>query len=133
MKKSKMKPSMSGMGLEDEKLKPGKTKIIKAQIGKYLEQDRLRKTYQDYKERLDQQREDKMRQDQEDSYRRRVQEYQTEREMYRMPRQLPSEGYISDYEREQVEGMMPKPQMKKGGMIVAKGSKLVKVKPTKLY
>jgi hypothetical protein len=38
MKKSKMKPSMSGMGLEDENLKPGKTKIIKAYIGKAIRQ-----------------------------------------------------------------------------------------------
>jgi hypothetical protein len=38
MKKSKMKPSMSDMGLEDENLKPGKTKIIKAYLGKAIRQ-----------------------------------------------------------------------------------------------
>ena len=99
---------MSGMGLQDEKLKPGKTKIIKAQIGKYLEQDMLRQTYKDYQDQ-------KMRQMEEDSYRKKLQEYQARAaETSRMPMQ-PSEGDISDFERQQVEGMMPKYKMKRGG------------------
>ena len=99
---------MSGMGLQDEKLKPGKTKIVKAQIGKYLQQDMLRQTYKDYQDQ-------KMRQMEEDSYRKKLQEYQARAaETSRMPMQ-PSEGDISDFERQQVEGMMPKYKMKRGG------------------
>ena len=41
------------------------------------------------------------------------------------------EGYVSEAERRMMKNNMP--EMKKGGMIVARGSRLVKVKPTKLY
>jgi hypothetical protein len=84
MKKSKMKPSMSGMGLQDEKLKPGKTKIIKAQIGRYMNEDK-----------------------QKEKYRKRLQEYQAQQEVSRMPRSRPDEGYISDADREYAMRMRP--------------------------
>ena len=84
MKKSKMKPSMSGMGLQDEKLKPGKTKIIKAQIGRYMNEDK-----------------------QKEKYRKRLQEYQAQQEVSRMPRSRSDEGYISDADREYAMRMRP--------------------------
>ena len=122
MKKSKM--SMSGMGLQDEKLKPGKVKLVKAQIGKYLERDK-----------------------QKEKYKKTLQEYQAQQEVSRMPRSRSDEGYITDADREYAmrmrpmenlgetlrsdEGyitdrdanyareMMPSPRMKKGGMTKA--------------
>jgi hypothetical protein len=88
--KSKMKPAKRGMGLQDENLKPGKTKIIKAQLGRIIKDnlspeekaqlDAYKKTVVNKKSF------DKESQDQ-DSYRKRMQEYQAEREVSRMPRQ----------------------------------------------
>ena len=74
---------MSGMGLQDEKLKPGKTKIIKAQMGRYAG-ELAKKTYEQYQNQKEEQRRN---QDQEDSYRNRISEYQAQREISRMPRQ----------------------------------------------
>jgi len=84
MKKSKRKPSMSTMGLQDEKLKPGKTKTIKAQTGKYVG-ELARKSYEQYQNQKEEQRRNK---DQEDSYRNKISEYQAQREISRMPRQI---------------------------------------------
>ena len=75
---------MSGMGLQDEKLKPGKTKIIKAQIGRYMNEDK-----------------------QKEKYRKRLQEYQAQQEVSRMPRSRSDEGYISDADREYAMRMRP--------------------------
>ena len=74
---------MSTMGLQDEKLKPGKTKIIKAQMGRYAG-ELAKKTYEQYQNQKEEQRRN---QDQEDSYRNRIREYQAQREISRMPRQ----------------------------------------------
>jgi hypothetical protein len=139
MKKSKMKPSMSGMGLQDEKLKPGKTKIIKAQIGRYMNEDKQR-----------------------EEYRKRLQEYQAQQEVSRMPRSRSDEGYISDADREYAMRMRPMenlaetlsptegyvseaerrmmqdnmPEMKKGGMTKAQkkvGTVMKEFKAGKLH
>jgi hypothetical protein len=139
MKKSKMKPSMSGMGLQDEKLKPGKTKIIKAQIGRYMNEDK-----------------------QKEKYRKRLQEYQAQQEVSRMPRSRFDEGYISDADREYAMRMRPMenlaetlsptegyvseaerrmmqdnmPEMKKGGMTKSQkkvGSVMKEFKAGKLH
>ena len=93
---------MSNMGLQDEKLKPGKTKIIKAQMGRYAEQI-ARDTHKNY---LDQRESDRRRQEQEDSYRKRMEEYQAE--YSKMPMQMPGEG-----------GMGQPIERKKGGMTKA--------------
>jgi hypothetical protein len=109
MKKSKMKPSMSGMGLQDEKLKPGKTKIIKAQTGRYLG-EMARKSYEQYQ---DQKQENRRRQEQEDEYRKRISEYQAEKEVSRMPMQTLDElGMEQPIERK--KGGMTKAQKKIG-------------------
>jgi hypothetical protein len=101
-----------------------KKKIIKAQIGKYLERDK-----------------------QKEKYKKTLQEYQAQQEVSRMPRSRSDEGYITDADREYAmrmrpmenlgetlrsdEGyitdsdanyareMMPSPRMKKGGMTKA--------------
>jgi len=130
MKKSKRKPSMSGMGLEDENLKPGKTKIIKAQLGRVIKdnlspQERIQ--LENYKNNLDERRFNKSKQDQEDAYRKRLQEYQAQREVSRMPRQTmeepsimpmdrsPEETGINMLEEMQMLRPYPKQQMKRGG------------------
>jgi len=131
MKKSKRKPSMSGMGLQDEKLKPGKTKIIKAQLGRIIKDNlspQEKAQLDAYKKTVVDERFSKADQDQKDSYRKRMQEYQAEREVSRMPRQssameessrmprqMPEEfeGYISEAERRMMQDNMP--EMKKGG------------------
>ena len=84
---------MSGMGLQDEKLKPGKTKIIKAQLGRIIKDNlspQQRAQLDTYKKTVVDERLNKANQDQEDSYRKRMQEYQAEREVSRMPRQSPA-------------------------------------------
>ena len=132
---------MSGMGLQDKKLKPGKVKLVKAQIGKYLERDK-----------------------QKEKYKKTLQEYQAQQEVSRMPRSRSDEGYITDADREYAmrmrpmenlgetlrsdEGyisdsdanyareMMPSPRMKKGGMTKAQkkvGSVMREFKAGKLH
>jgi hypothetical protein len=61
-----------------------KKKTIKAQTGKYIG-ELARKSYEQYQ---DQKEEKRRSQEQEDSYRKRMQEYQAEREVSRMPRQV---------------------------------------------
>lgn len=127
---------MSGMGLQDEKLKPGKTKIVKAQIGKYLEQDRLRKTrinLSDLKGKNLSDREMSIAMDNmyqmprtrsDESYitdadrehmRSMMPMQSSESESSNMPRTRSDEGYITDREGEYIRSMMPKSQMKRGG------------------
>jgi hypothetical protein len=126
MKKSKMKPSMSGMGLQDEKLKPGKTKIIKAQMGRYAG-ELARKTYDNYqdqkrrdmqppKESLSDRIKKQMQQDEQDAYRRRLQEYQAQREISRMPMQTPEDGMGQEAAQGAVGEAVGR---KKGGMTKA--------------
>ena len=100
---------MSDMGLEDENLKPGKTKIIKAQTGRYLG-EMARKSYEQYQ---DQKQENRRRQEQEDEYRKRISEYQAEKEVSRMPMQTLDElGMEQPIERK--KGGMTKAQKKIG-------------------
>jgi len=61
-----------------------KNKTIKAQTGRYVG-ELARKSYEQYQ---DQKEEKRRNQEQEDSYRKRMQEYQAEREVSRMPRQV---------------------------------------------
>ena len=104
---------MSGMGLQDEKLKPGKTKIIKAQMGKYAEQT-ARDTYKNY---LDQRESDRRRQEQEDSYRKRMEEYQAE--YSKMPMQIPGEdGMGQRIERKRGGAVKPTKAQKKVGSVM---------------
>jgi len=49
MKKSKMKPSMNGMGLEDEKLQPGKEYMERAKGGMTKGQKKVGKVMREFK------------------------------------------------------------------------------------
>jgi len=115
MKKSKRKPSMSTMGLQDEKLKPGKTKTIKAQTGKYFG-EMARKSYEQYQ---DQKQENRRRQEQEDEYRKRISEYQAEKEVSRMPMQTLDElGMEQPIERKKGGAAKPTKAQKKIGTVM---------------
>ena len=142
----------SSMGLEDEKLQPGKTKIIKAQLGRIIKDNlspQQRAQLDAYKKTVVDERFNKANQEQRDSYRKRMQEYQAEREVSRMPRQssameessrmprqMPEEfeGYISEAERRMMQDNMP--EMKKGGMTKSQkkvGSVMREFKSGKLH
>ena len=104
-----MKPTRSGMGLEDESLKPGKTKIIKAESGMLAQQEDMSpmqksqlELYKRYKEQEEDERGRRRQEEEQDMYRERFKEY------YRMPMQRPADETI---------------EMKKGGM--TKGQKKV--------
>ena len=131
---------MSTMGLQDEKLKPGKTKIIKAQLGRIIKDNlspQQRAQLDTYKKTVVDERLNKANQDQEDSYRKRMQEYQAEREVSRMPRQVspmeesyrmpmdrnPESSALDQLYRQSLNQMMQGPSeavgRKKGGMTKA--------------
>jgi hypothetical protein len=155
--KSKMKPAKRGMGLQDENLKPGKTKIIKAQLGRIIKDNlspQQRAQLDTYKKTVVDERFNKENQDQEDSYRKRMQEYQAEREVSRMPRQssameessrMPMQGAsesetLDQLYRQSLDQMMQGPGeavgRKKGGMTKAQkkvGSVMREFKAGKLH
>jgi hypothetical protein len=137
----KPQPELPSGGMGGKKGGVVKKKIIKAQIGKYLERDK-----------------------QKEKYKKTLQEYQAQQEVSRMPRSRSDEGYISDADREYAmrmrpmenlgetlrsdEGyitdsdanyareMMPSPRMKKGGMTKAQkkvGSVMREFKSGKLH
>jgi hypothetical protein len=113
MKKSKMKPSMNGMGLQDEKLKPGKTKIIKAQLGRIIKDnlspqqkaqlDTYKKTVVDERSNKEN---DRMDQEQKDFYIKRMEEYQAQPK-YKSERMPSREDAMEEPRRER----MPSPEM----------------------
>ena len=122
------KPPADGMGLEDEMLKPGKeymkkggmtkpvkTKIIKAQMGKYAGEI-AKNTYKNY---LDQKEEDRIKQRdqaQEDLYRKKIEEYQAR---YRMPMQTLDElGMEQPIERKKGGVMKQTKSQKKIGKVM---------------
>ena len=75
-----------------------KKKIIKAQLGKIIKNNlspEEKAQLDAYKKTVVDQRSNKANQDQEDSYRKRMQEYQAEREVSRMPRQSPAMEELS--------------------------------------
>jgi hypothetical protein len=70
-----------------------KKKIIKAQLGRIIKDNlspQQKAQLDTYKKTVVDERLNKANQDQEDSYRKRMQEYQAEREVSRMPRQSPA-------------------------------------------
>jgi hypothetical protein len=140
-----------------------KQKIIKAQLGNLIKDnlspqqkmqlDTYKKTVVDERSNKENER---MNQEQKDSYMKRISEYQAQ------PKYKSKRGpYAEDAMEEPKREPMPSPEMeelsrmlmqekenaaqsaaegvgeavgkKQGGMIVARGSRLVKVKPTKLY
>jgi hypothetical protein len=77
-------PELPSGGMGGKKGGVVKKKIIKAQIGKYMNEDK-----------------------QKEKYRKRLQEYQAQQEVSRMPRSRSDEGYISDADREYAMRMRP--------------------------
>ena len=80
----KPQPELPSGGMGGKKGGVVKKKIIKAQIGKYMNEDKQR-----------------------EEYRKRLQEYQEQQEVSRMPRSRSDEGYISDADREYAMRMRP--------------------------
>jgi hypothetical protein len=135
----KPQPELPSGGMGGKKGGVVKKKIIKAQIGKYMNEDK-----------------------QKEKYRKRLQEYQAQQEVSRMPRSRSDEGYISDADREYAMRMRPMenlaetlsptegyvseaerrmmqdnmPEMKKGGMTKAQkkvGTVMKEFKAGKLH
>ena len=80
----KPQPELPSGGMGGKKGGVVKKKIIKAQIGKYMNEDK-----------------------QKEKYRKRLQEYQAQQEVSRMPKPRFDEGYISDADREYAMRMRP--------------------------
>lgn len=80
----KPQPELPSGGMGGKKGGVVKKKIIKAQIGRYMNEDK-----------------------QKEKYRKRLQEYQAQQEVSRMPRSRSDEGYISDADREYAMRMRP--------------------------
>jgi hypothetical protein len=89
----KPQPELPSGGMGGKKGGVVKKKIIKAQLGRIIKDNlspQQRAQLDVYKKTVVDQRSNKENQDQEDSYRKRMQEYQAEREVSRMPRQSPA-------------------------------------------